>query len=85
MMAIAADAHLPGMPFSARIGGWVRRNGLIAPALAYAIIVTQAPFLLTIRCSLSSLSGRSSAMPGARNSSSDLKRRRNDHGSSRIV
>lgn len=52
MMAIAADAHLPGMPFSARIGGWVRRNGLIAPALAYAIIVTQAPFLLTIWFSL---------------------------------
>lgn len=51
-MAIAADAHLPGMPFSARIGGWVRRNGLIAPALAYAIIVTQAPFLLTIWFSL---------------------------------
>jgi sorbitol/mannitol transport system permease protein len=51
-MAIAADAHLPGLPFSARIGGWVRNNGLIAPALAYAIIVTQAPFLLTIWFSL---------------------------------
>lgn len=51
-MAIAAGAHLPGMPFSARIGGWVQRNGLIAPALTYAIVVTQAPFLLTIWFSL---------------------------------
>jgi sorbitol/mannitol transport system permease protein len=31
---------------------WISRNGLVAPALIYAIIVTQAPFLLTIWFSL---------------------------------
>ena len=31
---------------------WVARNGLIAPALIYAIVVTQAPFLVTIWFSL---------------------------------
>ena len=31
---------------------WFTRNGLVAPALIYAIIVTQAPFLLTIWFSL---------------------------------
>ena len=36
----------------ARARDWVARNGLIAPALIYAIVVTQAPFLVTIWFSL---------------------------------
>src|SRR3954462_11204049 len=31
---------------------WFTQNGLVAPALIYAIVVTQAPFLLTIWFSL---------------------------------
>jgi sorbitol/mannitol transport system permease protein len=31
---------------------WIGQNGLVAPALIYAIVVTQAPFLLTIWFSL---------------------------------
>ena len=34
--------------------GRVRRSGLIAPALIFAIVVTQAPFALTIWFSLRS-------------------------------
>ena len=49
-----AEAALPAVRASAQDGmlGWVRRNGLVAPALIYAIVVTQAPFLLTIWFSL---------------------------------
>src|SRR6476660_5325274 len=49
-----AQAVLPAVRASAQDGvlGWVRRNGLVAPALIYAVVVTQAPFLLTIWFSL---------------------------------
>ena len=34
------------------VRSWISRNGLVAPALIYAIIVTQAPFVLTVWFSL---------------------------------
>jgi sorbitol/mannitol transport system permease protein len=51
-MASAAAVQSPGVPFSARLGSWFSHNGLIAPAVIFAIVVTQAPFLLTIWFSL---------------------------------
>lgn len=51
-MAIAVAADEPRVAVTARIGGLVRRNGLIAPAVIFAVVVTQAPFLLTIWFSL---------------------------------
>jgi sorbitol/mannitol transport system permease protein len=49
-----AQAALQAAPPRATGGvrSWVGRNGLVAPALIYAIIVTQAPFLLTVWFSL---------------------------------
>jgi sorbitol/mannitol transport system permease protein len=49
-----AQAALQAAPPRAAGGvrTWMGRNGLVAPALIYAIIVTQAPFLLTIWFSL---------------------------------
>jgi sorbitol/mannitol transport system permease protein len=32
--------------------GWIKRNGLVAPAIIFAVVVTQAPFALTIWFSL---------------------------------
>jgi sorbitol/mannitol transport system permease protein len=32
--------------------GWVQRNGLVVPAVIFAVVVTQAPFVLTIWFSL---------------------------------
>lgn len=51
-MAYAAAAPVPAPRATGRLRGWVSRNGLIIPAVIYAIIVTQAPFLLTIWFSL---------------------------------
>lgn len=51
-MAYATPAQSPPESLPARLGKWVRHNGLIAPALLYLVIVTQAPFLLTIWFSL---------------------------------
>ena len=51
-MAYAAAAPVPAPRATGRFRGWVSRNGLIIPAVIYAIIVTQAPFLLTIWFSL---------------------------------
>jgi sorbitol/mannitol transport system permease protein len=51
-MAYATPAQSPRASLPARLGNWVRHNGLIAPALLYLVIVTQAPFLLTIWFSL---------------------------------
>jgi sorbitol/mannitol transport system permease protein len=49
-----AQAALQAAPPRATGGvrSWAGRNGLVAPALIYAIIVTQAPFLLTVWFSL---------------------------------
>jgi sorbitol/mannitol transport system permease protein len=49
-----AQAAVPAARTRALDGivGWVKGNGLVAPALIYAIVVTQAPFLLTIWFSL---------------------------------
>lgn len=52
-MANAAATGIPrGASVPDRIADWARHNGLIAPALIYAIVVTQAPFLFTIWFSL---------------------------------
>ncbi len=51
-MALAAAAPVPARGSPRRIRGWLSRNSLILPAVIYAIIVTQAPFLLTIWFSL---------------------------------
>src|SRR5512142_3364669 len=51
-MAYAAAAPVPAPRASRRVSGWLSRNGLIIPAVVYAIVVTQAPFLLTIWFSL---------------------------------
>lgn len=51
-MAYAAAAPVPAPRASRRLSGWLSRNWLIIPAVIYAIIVTQAPFLLTIWFSL---------------------------------
>src|SRR5512142_2751765 len=51
-MAYAAAAPVPAPRASRRLSGWLSRNWLIIPAVIYAIIVTQAPFLLTIWYSL---------------------------------
>src|SRR6187399_2044056 len=32
--------------------GWIKHNGLVAPAIIFAVVVTQAPFALTIWFSL---------------------------------
>src|SRR5258705_11240581 len=46
------DARRTALPIVGGAVGWVKQNGLIAPALVFAIVVTQAPFLLTIWFSL---------------------------------
>jgi sorbitol/mannitol transport system permease protein len=52
MAQASVAARGTGSPFVETIVGWIKRNGLVAPALIYAIVVTQAPFLLTIWFSL---------------------------------
>lgn len=52
MTQTQAAAGVARPPGSGGFLGWMRRNGLIAPALIFAIVVTQAPFLLTIWFSL---------------------------------
>ncbi len=52
-MALSAPAATRfRIPIVSGLLGWVRGNVLIAPALIYAIVITQAPFLLTIWFSL---------------------------------
>ncbi len=51
-MAYAEAVTVRKAPFTQRAADWVHHNGLLAPALIYAIIITQAPFLITIWFSL---------------------------------
>jgi len=52
-MALSAPAaNATRIPILSGLFDWVRGNLLLAPALIYAIVVTQAPFLLTIWFSL---------------------------------
>lgn len=51
-MAYAAAAPAPAPGAAGRLRRFLSRNGLILPAVIYAIVVTQAPFLLTIWFSL---------------------------------
>jgi len=46
------DARRTAPPIVGGAVGWIKQNGLIAPALIFAVVVTQAPFLLTIWISL---------------------------------
>jgi len=39
-------------PIVSGVVGWIKRNGLVAPAIIFAVVVTQAPFALTIWFSL---------------------------------
>ena len=52
-MALSAPAaNATRIPILSGLFDWVRGNLLLAPALIYAIVITQAPFLLTIWFSL---------------------------------
>jgi len=46
------DARRTAPPIVGGAVAWIKQNGLIAPALIFAVVVTQAPFLLTIWFSL---------------------------------
>src|SRR5438445_12173258 len=47
-----ARRRVPALPFVGALSNWSTGKTLIAPAVIYAIIVTQLPFLLTVWYSL---------------------------------